>query len=737
LSELGHTGLVEQRRLLLFATALFVPVLVLTGLAVSAIQNDRRSFAWLQAQGQRRLIEELSASLDRRVEQQSSKVFTRIGATLAMLDQPEELFELLDRLTASDAGIRGFFYADAQLRLLYPKPARPYRRADRPEPAQDSADAVERLQRRAHRSQVEANVAALRRDPEQDGALRAQTLRTLATDELPSSETWSILKYAEARERSQLGQIEQAEALYRGVEEARVPCVLHDGRAPRVESALVLANRAKAPEVAYTKLLQDLFAGRYEELDQGRFKAYATAAFEGLRKAPLSPAARELDRQLRARLSRLEWIEDLEGDLRAELDTMSTDPSPHGGLTRQLTRFGESPRLLSYRAFPSEDGSSHRFIGFQTKLDALLEGTIAPSLEEAELGSGLSLAVVAANGLRILQRGSIDDRRPAISVTPRTLPFWQLTVWRDPNAIAQSSSRRSLILFGLIAVALLGVGLGAFSTFRHVQQSLELARMKSDFLSNITHELKTPLTSIQMFAEMLSLGRVRNQQKRLEYYQHITNETTRLRTMIDDILDFARSEQGKVHYVLASHDLEEVMHDAADLFHLSAEARGFSLDLQTAEAGPLPPVNISREAIVRLLLNLLSNAVKYSLLEHSIVMRLERRGDVQAISIRDRGIGIEPENLKRIFDKFFREGDPLTREVSGTGLGLSLVDSIARAHGGRLEVESRKSEGSTFTLLLPSQSFAQHSNPEGAATAPPVDTNDAQAAAHTAEPRRA
>ncbi|MDF1662253.1 MAG: HAMP domain-containing sensor histidine kinase, partial [Planctomycetota bacterium] len=318
---------------------------------------------------------------------------------------------------------------------------------------------------------------------------------------------------------------------------------------------------------------------------------------------------------------------------------------------------------------------------------------------------GLAFAIQDSKGNILVSQG--DDRSlrnqnlPLLSKRLEMLPFWRITVRRNPQTIASSATQRSLLLAGLIALALLGVAFGAVSTFRFVNQSLELASLKSDFLSSITHELKTPLTSIQMFSEMLSLGRIKNDEKRMEYYKHITSESIRLRGMIDDILDFARSEAGKVHYVLSEADFAELVQDALDIFYLSAEAKGFEIKSDLPDFGEFPPVDVDREAMVRVFVNLLSNAVKYSLENPEISVQVKRDGHLLLASVADKGVGIESKNLEKIFDKFFRAGDPLTREVSGTGLGLSLVHGIVRAHDGDIRVTSEKNVGSTFTVALP------------------------------------
>jgi signal transduction histidine kinase len=264
------------------------------------------------------------------------------------------------------------------------------------------------------------------------------------------------------------------------------------------------------------------------------------------------------------------------------------------------------------------------------------------------------------------------------------------------EAIGRSWVRRSLMTLGVLSVLLVG---GLILTYRSVTKEVALARLKSDFVSNVSHELRTPLALIRLYAETLELGRIKSREKYDEYYRIIRKESERLTALINNILDFSRIEAGRAKYDFRKTDLADLVTNTLDTYRDQIDEQGFTFE-QTIEPG-IPPVDVDREAIARSLVNLVNNALKYSDRDRFIGVRLYRADGVLKLEVADRGIGIARSEQARIFEKFYRAGDPLVHNTKGSGLGLSLVRHIAHAHGGEIEVESAPGKGSTFTLTLP------------------------------------
>jgi signal transduction histidine kinase len=240
---------------------------------------------------------------------------------------------------------------------------------------------------------------------------------------------------------------------------------------------------------------------------------------------------------------------------------------------------------------------------------------------------------------------------------------------------------------------------GAYLLWRDVRREVELADTRSRFVAAVSHELKTPLTAIRMFAETLYEGGSPDDQTRSEYLETIVEESERLTRLLNNVLDFSKIEGGKKTYRMRAQSLEEIVRFSARAMRYPLEQGRFALHLDIQD--DLPPARVDRDGIEQAILNLLANAMKYSGESRDIELRLRCQDGEAVIEVSDRGVGIEPSEVPRIFDRFYRVSTPENDHVPGAGLGLTLVQHIAEAHGGRIVVTSTPGEGSTFSLFLP------------------------------------
>lgn len=262
--------------------------------------------------------------------------------------------------------------------------------------------------------------------------------------------------------------------------------------------------------------------------------------------------------------------------------------------------------------------------------------------------------------------------------------------------LGQQWIHRSFWILAILSLMIIG---GLVLTKRMVSKEMAVAKLKSDFVSNVSHELRTPLALIRLYAETLELGRINTQEKKEQYYRIIRKESERLTALINNILDFSRIEAGRKEYEFLETDIGELVRNTLDSYRYQVEQQGFELEEQIESN--LPQVWVDREAIARALVNLVNNALKYSNHEKFLGVKLYKEKSMVKLEVVDHGIGIERRDQTKIFEKFYRAGDPLVHNTKGSGLGLSLVRHISEAHGGDIEVESTPGRGSKFTLSLP------------------------------------
>ncbi len=267
----------------------------------------------------------------------------------------------------------------------------------------------------------------------------------------------------------------------------------------------------------------------------------------------------------------------------------------------------------------------------------------------------------------------------------------------DMATFAASERLRFQLMAGLVALAIAIAAIGAWLTLRGVAREVEAARGREAFVAAVTHELKTPLAAIRLFAEMLERGDVEPVKVR-EFGARTVLESDRLARLVDSVLDLARIEHGGPAATFVG--VDSICNAAVAIVKDYARERGFEIKFTPSEEEIR--VRGDSDALTRALVNLLDNAIKYSERPHEIKIEVARRADpFVALSVLDRGRGVPEAERERIFEAFRRVGSELTRDRPGAGLGLALVAKIAAAHGGRATCEAREGGGSRFCLILP------------------------------------
>jgi signal transduction histidine kinase len=330
---------------------------------------------------------------------------------------------------------------------------------------------------------------------------------------------------------------------------------------------------------------------------------------------------------------------------------------------------------------------------------ALRRDVLEQALGGAE-GKG-ALAVLDGQGRTVFASHPLDAAAPVLTVPlGEALPAWRVALYQPDGPSPRDMVRRQAAIFmGAFVLLVAVIAAGLVATYRLVRRESEIARLKSDFVANVSHDLKTPLSLIRMFSETLEMDRVPDPQRRREYYAVLTRESERLSRLIDNVLDFSRIESGRQRYDMTPGPIEPLIQEVLESFRYPLQQQGFALEVSIAP--DLPDVAMDDDAIKQALANLLDNAMKYSAERRRLTVTARAEGDGVAVEVADEGIGIPAGERQRIFEKFYRVGRSETQGRRGSGVGLALVKHIAEAHRGSVGVEGRAEGGSRFTLHLP------------------------------------
>ena len=362
-----------------------------------------------------------------------------------------------------------------------------------------------------------------------------------------------------------------------------------------------------------------------------------------------------------------------------------------------------------YLFHPLQDPTSGKQSGFAGVLlnerfvtDDLIAKTVIETAGPSHTGNGpLAMAFTITDENQRVVYSNATTQTGYLLESNLDPPFsnWKASTGLKNTKLDDLARNGFLHSAGATVLVLLVLLFGIALTLRATDREARLAQAKSNFVANVSHELKTPLSLLSLFSEILELGRVKNEDKKLEYYRIIRHESQRLNKMIDNILDFSRIEAGKKTYRFVYGDMTEVIENVLSGYRYQISSSGF--DMQTKIQPDLPPLLIDREAMAQAISNLVDNAIKYSGDVKQVSITTEIRGSDLSIEVADQGIGIPRAEQSKVFEKFYRVGNGLVHDVKGSGLGLSLVKHIIEAHMGSISVDSDVGKGSRFTILLP------------------------------------
>lgn len=624
----------------------------------------------LVASGWRLLEQDLAlsiAQLSERREQAADLVVSELERFLAAAEQALRDPDALRAAVATDDDVVGITFESDQLEA-WPRgrlPFHPRTAAGVEAPAARFAEG-EDLEFRQHALPPAIRIyRGLARSP--DAALRAGALIRLARTLRATGATDAALgAYAEVAQLS-------------GVAVGGVPADLlaRWARCHVLESL----QRSENLQQEAAALQSDLVHGRWQ-LGRATYELHAEDARRWTQTGAAEPGANQ-------RLALALAVESLWNDWRRQT------PDVRAGSGRRV--FDTSAGRVTVVWAGSAQRRSALLVG-SAGIDRQWLAKIRPALDRQRLR--LALRDAAARGPEGAAGSEGSEARRTAAETG--LPWTVAVEEADPQAeLSRIAGRRTLWVWGLallVAVTLGGIGLIA----RGAMRELAVARLQSDFVSAVSHEFRTPLTTLRQLTEVLIDGRVPAEERRETYYRALARQTDRLHRLVESLLDFGRIEAGTSPYRLEPLDACALVRSIVDEFAQDSAASGYRVELQVDSVEKAAPmVAGDREALTHAVWNLLDNAVKYSPECRTVWVDIDRTPSGLAIRVRDHGLGVPREEHADIFKRFVRGAGAKAHGIKGTGIGLAMVQHIVSAHGGDILVASEPGAGSTFTLVLP------------------------------------
>jgi len=383
-----------------------------------------------------------------------------------------------------------------------------------------------------------------------------------------------------------------------------------------------------------------------------------------------------------------------------EQDLIATSGNYHYGSGKN-TIYGipvNSDELQAmYLSFERNDGIQ---LGMVIDFPVYMRSVSEKLKQKIDPNSSINIKIEDINGNLVLSRVITEETEYLSFPFPENLPKWKLLLSENnPGLIATLMKAGSgIYLFAFILIILLML-LGFAFILYTLSVELRLNKLKSEFISNVSHELKSPLTSIRMMTEMLHNNRVETEERKSAYYSAMLEESEHLSHLIDNILDFSRIDEDRRKYESISLDLDKLTREFLISIREMINETGF--DIRYSCPDKVPAIQADRNAILQVLYNLVDNAIKFSGTSRQIDINLVSKDNELQLTVKDYGIGISSKDQEKIFERFFRGREPQHLGIRGSGIGLTIVKKIVEDHGGQLSVESKPGEGSTFTVGIP------------------------------------
>ena len=694
---------------LLFFLGIGIPCLLLGYLAFRGIQNDQALLEKERLNEQRKVLELVTRSVEENILK-TEQTFINIMAGHQEIYQPRQV-RSMDSLKKQNPLVEEVFFSDNSGNTHLPTATLLFL----PNGSTQSFSVTSRSPASARKVQTGQQLEFQQKNYQKALASYQQVFEQVSDHQMKGELLSSI---ARVQKKSNLFQeAEKAyEAIIRDYSHVQTAGGVPLGLAARLElSSLSMELDDTLTAIkTYFNLYKDLI-NRNWTLDKAQYDFFSQHIKESVDDifsqapfaAPLQPiqsayaslkTEENNQRKITERL--LTFQESAAADLKAKIPL---NPAELRSSTRRFTlESGEHTYLVSLLSQNTVNGSQlNEKEGLLLNADYLRDSLLRRILQINIYPEKIAWIVKGSDDKTIL----MSEKPPSGSITVRStfkggFPPWSVEFYQQNPDLFETFliSRRGIYFYVFFLLAGILI-FGLILTNRTVSHELELSKMKSDFVSTVSHEFKSPLSSIRQLAEMLQSGRVPSEERRHEYYDVLVEQSERLTLLIDNILDFAKIEEGRKEFNFETVDIDTLLLEIVSPIQDSIRHKDFAIKVEIEEK--LPSIKMDIAAITQAINNLIDNAIKYSGEAKNILIRAFVENQYLIITVKDFGIGIRKEEIDKVFERFYRGGDALTRTVKGSGLGLTLVKQIVEVHNGNINVESKPGHGSTFSIRLP------------------------------------
>jgi signal transduction histidine kinase len=698
-------ALKKQRKLILiFFLTIFIPALALSIFGIRAIKNERFRQAREVEIEHRRAAEQLRSRI--------STEFRELGLTLQNLAQSPGVIErdemaiadLIRSQLANNPLVETVFYCHDNEEPRFPT----FNGALGKSPSNTGSFPAGPVQ--------ESLIRAREQEFTREDFKRAIILYRDAGGLTKNQDIQAQMLFNEARCLMKLEQYADAIETFQKVEEKYPDSKTDSGmplslvsRLERVHGYDALGDLADALRTGLA-LYDDIIKMRWA-LNEPRFKTYAglvEEAIDGI--ISKKPAVQDLpslaDQYAQLKVVRreknAEWeiMNSIRQEVVPDLRRRSSTPDFLSPIRYSKTIGNRMFLIMASPIGKTPPKNPVGLIGLKIKEDVLLNNVLSKAAANDLPADQTRLVVSDLEGRVLLgSEGLPAERATLTEFFDDNFPPWKMEFYlRQAEGIGFAGLKSSFYFWTILTLVVV-LTFGAVLIGRTIAHEMEILKLKSDFVSSVSHEFKTPLTSIRALTERLQGDKAIDFEKMKQYFSLISQNADQLTQLVKNLLDFSKIEEGKKEYQFQPADVAELVTQQIQDYRKNDPQKGARIKASVSD--DIPPLLVDRDALSQALSNLLDNAFKFSSGDGDVEVHLKKEKDHAVIEVADQGIGIPPDEMEKIFDKFYQAKNAIKHSAKGTGLGLTLVKHTAEAHGGKVSVRSMVGEGSVFTLILP------------------------------------